>query len=717
MNIINSFLQKGQSPQIIQSPPITNKNVLNINVKEEEKVKYLQTSKNFNFLLQVHGKSIFQNLILTASASINNEPIPIKCKWTRVHNVTEIVIKDINSFSYMPTAEDLGYFIEVTAEALDYPNEICKATYGPITLDSDIKSAVELLLTSGQTHFSCFLYDIKEQEKVQNKEIRIYLSNDKIKLSEINFQQKENILELCKYTSFNPLIKLNPCNSTHFNLKFFDFSIDQDLYSKEYNFTEEENINKKIKSEYNLVAMSKQCRELIYLIIQFFILDERMKNNKIFSLVNYGSLPSETKISVTDLIMELKTLKEENTILMKNLKYLEYINKKLNEEKKNLEEDFQITLSTINCSNLNGDISDRYHTSKDQYIGKKSFGNSKAANKKFPNISGDYETLLQEYNSIKAKETAWKEERDEYNKKIENYSNTNEKQAKDIEVLKKKISILENDINVMGKSNLNLSQINQENLSKIESLINSQKINENKVENKKVEILEEELEKIKKENDKLTYENKNLLIQRNLLNNQKSDISKKCEIFKNESKENLNKLKEYENQSSSKIEELQVLIVNLKKDLEQSNKNEEELKNQLEEYKKLYNNDKKKEEEKIKKIEELEDNYNEVNNLYKNEINKNKEKINEYNILNEKYNKLNEEYNRMIEENKNNLNMSIVSSNQVKISNEEFEEYDQLKKERDEQETIILQMKNMNETKDLEIKKLKELLAKTSLSD
>ena len=73
-----------------------------------------------------------------------------------------------------------------------------------------------------------------------------------------------------------------------------------------------------------------------------------MKNSKLFSVVNYNLLPQETKVGVTDLIAEIKTLREENNVYMNNMKILEKMNKDIKEEMRNLEEDFQITLESIN---------------------------------------------------------------------------------------------------------------------------------------------------------------------------------------------------------------------------------------------------------------------------------------------------------------------------------------------------------------------------------
>ena len=87
---------------------------ITINPNEEKKVRYIKKSQNYDLTLQINGKTIFQNLILTASAKCENEKgeliqVPILCKWKRINKDTIIYIKNINSFSYMPNGEDIGY--------------------------------------------------------------------------------------------------------------------------------------------------------------------------------------------------------------------------------------------------------------------------------------------------------------------------------------------------------------------------------------------------------------------------------------------------------------------------------------------------------------------------------------------------------------------------------------------------------------------------------
>ena len=46
----------------------------------------------------------------------------------------------------------------------------------------------------------------------------------------------------------------------------------------------------------------------------------------------------------------------------------------------------------------------------------------------------------------------------------------------------------------------------------------------------------------------------------------------------------------------------------------------------------------------------------------------------------------------------------------IKISPDEYEEYDQLRKEKDEFEATIMQLKSNNEAKDVEIQNLKMII-------
>ena len=56
------------------------------------------------------------------------------------------------------------------------------------------------------------------------------------------------------------------------------------------------------------------------------------------------------------------------------------------------------------------------------------------------------------------------------------------------------------------------------------------------------------------------------------------------------------------------------------------------------------------------------------------------------------------------------MSASIISVNGYQLSPEEYEEYDMLKKNKDENEALIMQLKSNNEAKELEKEELKKIL-------
>ena len=195
---------------------------ININQIETKKVKYIKKALSYELNLIINGKSIFKDLILTASASKNDEQIPIKCHWKRIHDETVIEIEDINSYSYMPSAEDIGYKIEIEVWSLDDPSDVAIAQYGPVVIDKDMENAIEVFLTSGK-NFSLYLSDPITQEKIKDKEYILYLKNDELILSNYDLKGKEIILEKCIYSQLNPIIKLSQTNSSKINFIFIDY--------------------------------------------------------------------------------------------------------------------------------------------------------------------------------------------------------------------------------------------------------------------------------------------------------------------------------------------------------------------------------------------------------------------------------------------------------------------------------------------------------------
>jgi hypothetical protein len=642
------------------------------NLKEEEKIKIFGDYQNFTFDLKVYGKSIFQNLILTASAFTSEmEALPIKCTWRRIKRDVAVYIQDVNSNSYMPSAEDIGYSIEVEARPIDssiYGSQPAIGQYGPLMIDEDMKNTIELLLTSGGTKFSCQLYDLKEQEKVTEKEIILYLNPNEFKMVETDYNGNEKILESLKYNPYNPVIKLHSYDSYRLTVQIFEYLITG----------RSDHLKQSPKAEYHLVAMSKQCRELIYLLLNFFLIDEKLKNAKLFSLVNYNLLPAETKVGVTDLISEIKTLREENIVYMKNMKNLERINRELKLEMQNLEEDFQITLESINLNSLQ--IEKDIEANKNSKI---LCPNNQSKMTTFSNtLSNDdfkkqNEELRISNSSLMSTEKALREDLKANYLQLEIMKNNCKEVLEECKKLRSEINLRELDSVGFTKSFEAMKNSKNDLQLKYESLSEENKkyklfyeTYSNSIENHKkqselvITDLKEKLSELNKTKENLTYENKNLILQRNLLTNQKEVISKELEKIKKE------KTNEEENTGKflEDIENLKCII---------------------------------KEKENI--------------NLHLNAVVENlkKEKADETNKL-----ELLEIENKSVKDNLDKLMSKWNDSNEtptvqphfIQITEDEWEEYDNLKKEKDEQDALIMQLKTNNEAKDLEIKNLKMLI-------
>ena len=199
----------------------SNENEIKFNEKEQKNVQYIKNAETFDLNLQISGHSLLQDLVLTAKASHNWEPTPIKCQWRRIKSESErINIKNINSLSYMPHAEDIGFWIEVEVESIDDSEDIAIARYGPINVDNETKNIITELLSYEK---KCF--NLKScNEKFNNQNFLLDLGKREIKLINIDKKRNKNILERCKYSQVNPSLELSNTNVTKFKISFIQFN-------------------------------------------------------------------------------------------------------------------------------------------------------------------------------------------------------------------------------------------------------------------------------------------------------------------------------------------------------------------------------------------------------------------------------------------------------------------------------------------------------------
>ena len=641
---------------------------INFNQIESKKVQYIKKASSYDLKLLINGKSIFENLILTALATKNGDQIPIKCHWKRIYDESVITIQNINSFSYIPSAEDIGYKIEVEVCSLDEPNDVAIAQYGPIIIDKDMENAIELFLTSGK-NFNLYLFDEKTQEKIKDKEYILYLKNDEIILSNYDTNGKEHILEKCFYSQMNPIIKLSPTNVNKIKFTFINYDSDYNIEYENNLITNDNEIICGKKNEYEFITMSKQNRELIYLLIQFFIIDEKIKNNKIYSLINSENISNEEKLGITDLVGELNIIKNQNKIALKKMNKLNSMNKKLNDDYKILEENFRITLSKINEKNSNLYIKEEIYKANDRSEKNNSIiKQNRASINRINELKKDYEELNIEYKELLSQQQEF-----DFDKNIllnkENQSQTQLLTTENnLKTLKEKNNSLKNDKNISteklskakeeynnikSKCDANktkLNKLNQENENFLMKSAEFIKINKNK----------NEILKMKENNEILVKENKNLLKERDVLNQEKNQLSSELEKLKQEINE-LNQIN-----SSNILSTENNDIINELRAINENRKNE--LKKLKEEYESL---------------------------------------VNEQKILQENYEKLTSKNNAL---NASMVSMSVVSVNGYQLSPDEYEEYDLLRKNKDENEALILQLKSNNQAKEVEKQELKEML-------
>ena len=643
---------------------------INFNHLESKKVQYIKKASSYDFKLLINGKSIFENLILTVIATKKGEQIPIKCHWKRIYDESIITIQNINSYSYIPNGEDIGYIIEVEVYSLDEPKDIAIARYGPIIIDKDMENAIELFLTSGK-NFNLYLFDEKTQDKIKDKEYILYLKNDEIILSNYDMNGKEHILEKCFFSQHNPIIKLNPTNVNKIKFTFINYDSDNNKEDIEYlnNFNKENNeIICGKRNEYEFITISKQNRELIYLLIQFFIIDEKIKNNKIYSLMNSESIQIDEKLGITDLVGELNLIKNQNKNALKKTEKLNEMNKKLNDDYKILEENFRITLSQINEKNSNLRIKEEIYKANERAESNNNIiKQNKESINKINELKKDYEELNNEYKNLISKEQDL-----DFDKNIlvnkENESQNKLLNIQDsLQILKEKNNSLKIEINI-SKEKLNKAKEEYNNLKlKLDSRKNKlnklNKENENyllkSAEYEKINKNKNEIEKMKKNNETLLKENKNLLKERDILNQEKSELTNELEKIQKEIRElNDNNNNIISTENNDIIAELKEINENRKKE--------------------------------IKKIKD------------------------EYEALNNEQKSLQENYDKI--QNKNNflnqsiISMSVASVNGYQLSPEEFEEYDLLRKNKDENDALILQLKSNNQAKEVEKQELKEML-------
>lgn len=691
------------------------------NILEEKKVKIISNTSSFSFNLNVYNQSIFDNQFLLISTNTNSNTEMVY-KWKRIKDKTIIPLKDINTRKYILTSEDIGYTIDVEVMLKRNLNEIAHAQYGEIEFNKEMKDIMMLLLSKELVKFNVFLYskdDKPNQTNTKNLKIIYYNPNELLLCDICNTSSKqEKEIERSKYIPFNTTITLNQFDPLRFSITF---------YTYEYEDTQSSTIKLKSQREYDLIASSKQTREVIYLLFKFHSIEEELKNNKLCSLVNYNSKQAQDKDGLMDLIAELSITKEENKMMIGNIKYLEYINNKITKTLKRLEEDYQITLEAFNAIDcyhsvsVNDDIKPRSKNNASNELKSEPLSHSFA-------LKAQCENLLQENKALIDKIKVNNEETNKYIIKEKHYVNTINKKDIEIEHIRDKCIELKNQ-------NTQLVQDNNQLLNEIKRMTN-EKAQLNDVINSKIKTEKGELEALK-----------NKLLE---IITTKTNIEKEYKALKQE-KESIESdyinLNEQCKSFLLSIDSKDLIVNQLSSEFTTVKTENGTLKNEIDKLREELNNNQLSNDNYSKNIKsELIQLTNERNSLSKmvdemeiqakskandnrlirlslqtkdekmKEMDKkliiayedNQTLIQQYNEIDKEYKKLQELYER-IKDNKQDLNYSQNSFIDIKRS-EMFEELNQLRREKDETEAYILKLKFNHEKQLLEIEKLKQMV-------
>ena len=650
--------------------PTNTPKTLNAVTNEPKITKWGTPSFTFDFT--PFGRSLFQNLILTASGYIlkgkdkkEKEPIPLKYIWKRTKQETTIVIKDITSNSYIPTAEDICYNIEVEAIPIEsdiYGTERAFASYGPIYLDLDMKHTLEILLSSENAKFSCFLYNSETQEKKTDKEYIVNINSSGIGLKMADYE-KSIELEFTAFMPGNPRIILHPYDTKRLIIEFYEYEINDDSNFNSSPIDKYIVLQTKVKGRYDLITESKQRREIIYLLTQCHVIDDQIKNNKLFSYLNYSSLPSEMKLGVTDMMSEIKTLKEENYIFSKNIGIREKEINKLKNEMRSLEEDFQITLTSINQSVYG--IADDIGTGNNVSSTNTSKGSSNnISDKSYNELKLKHDELRETYSKLSSKEKGSSEKNREFLTEIEILKNNINEQKNELKILHDRLTEKTAEFNGLTKSLKVIEDFN----SKLKKEVDNLKLENTKLEKIKTEMedlktkfgnideiqkVKTQLEEDKKKYQKIDFENNSLIQQRDKLAKQNTTTLKEFEKMKL-SQDKFNETLNAEKELSSNLQnKLSIMEAKFGKCFDEKVEIERSL----------------------------------------------KKKQADFDVLDVKYIGVKQIY--------DDLYLQSMNDNSIKISKEDYEEYDNLKKKEDENEATVMQLSTNCHAKDLEIKNLK----------
>jgi len=370
----------------------------------------IYSDNEFDLKLTSTGNSIFENLKLSATGYQKNtkKELDLIYKWKRIKYSTSFTVVDNTSNNYYPSSEDLGYYIEVEAmpkDSKNYKYKPARAKYGPLLIDNSTKRYIERLNINDSNAFR-FVNVAKSLGKNNKNAVKITIQNANEILIEENNDSKNNKsnpnlidVSICeielndkpkettkqfpikrKINYLNPNITLSSVDKNSLSLEFI--SSDQNQTNQTSSNTKQNltnllfddiinkdnyiyDSNQKVEVKYELQCTNSYDREILFLLIRYYRQEHvSYTKNLVSNLLSYDNNSNNKNYSFEDIILEIKTTNEENNILInkKSTKDKEINSLKL--EMANLEEDFRATLNSIYKnvkSDINNNNTDNYN--------------------------------------------------------------------------------------------------------------------------------------------------------------------------------------------------------------------------------------------------------------------------------------------------------------------------------------------------------------------
>ena len=318
------------------------------------KTQDYQIKGNYNYFLDFQvkgGISPFQNCILSANAFSKPDKkfaIAIKCSWSRARGSRSYNLLGINSNTYQLSSQDIGSTIEleVTPQEEGFKGSAL-ITFGPISLDPNVKVTLEGILAAGGSKFPINLM-MEDTGTMIKDTAALLLTSDFVRVV-LNVNDREERSLKFRYNLEEPDIEMNNLDTTMMAMNFRGvFEEDMPVIMK---FLHENRLNVSRVCRFTFKTVSKTSRDLIYLALKCFAAKTFLVDSKLIS--NIESIFVEGKLfsnkigkggTFGDLLLEVEGLKKEVSYLLKHNHEISGEKETLSSEIKSLERELSETI-------------------------------------------------------------------------------------------------------------------------------------------------------------------------------------------------------------------------------------------------------------------------------------------------------------------------------------------------------------------------------------